>query len=62
MTKEIIKIYLETADKKALISKASETGFFGRGAISHFLSFVARNDIIFLDDNCKKMLRTLDLK
>ena len=62
MVKETIKIYLENKDKQALLSKANETGFVGRGSLSHFLSFLAQNEILFLDGNVRKLLKVLDLK
>ena len=61
MAKKDYKIYLEEADYKKLIQKALECGYSGRGALSHFLSYVAQNQIVFLDENCKKMLKSLSL-
>ena len=62
MTKQAYKIYLEDSDYRKLIIKAGETGFSGRGSVSHFLKFLANNEVIFLDENCKKMLRAMQLK
>ena len=62
MVKKTIKIYLEEVDEKAFKQKAETTGFTGRGAISHFIEKICKEPILFLDENTKLMLRTLDLK
>ena len=59
--KHAYKIYLETEDYKFLIEKAKQCSFSGRGALSYFLSFIAKNEILFLDQNLKKMLKALNL-
>jgi len=60
--KKAIKIYLEPSDEIGLKHKAEECGFIGRGAVSHFIEKVAKEPILFLDENTKLMLRTLDLR
>ncbi len=57
--KEPVKIYLDSETKKKLLKKANETGFKGRGALTHFIEKIAREDICFLDDNLRKMLKAL---
>ena len=57
--KEPVKIYLDSEMKKRLMQKANETGFYGRGSLTKFIEKIAIEDICFLDDNLKKMLKTL---
>lgn len=57
--KQPIKIYLDSETKKRLIKKANETGFEGRGALTKFVEKIAVEDICFLDDNLRKMLKAL---
>ncbi len=57
--KQPIKIYLDSETKRKLMQKADETGFTGRGAITKFIEKIAAEDVCFLDDNLKKMLKTL---
>jgi len=57
--KQTIKIYLTPEEKKQLESKAIQCGFTGRGSVSHFISKIANEDICFLDQNLKKMLKIL---
>ncbi len=45
--------------QRRLLQKASETGFNGRGALTKFMEKVASEDVCFLDDNLRKMLRAL---
>lgn len=45
--------------QRRLLQKASETGFNGRGALTKFIEKVASEDVCFLDDNLRKMLRAL---
>ena len=59
MVKEIIKIYIEREDKRRLLQKAEEMGFVNRGSLNLFMTFIARNDVLLLDNNCKKMLKAL---
>jgi len=61
MAKKDFKIYLEESDYQKLIQKAQECGYSGRGALSHFLTYLAQNKIIFLDKNVKAILKALDL-
>lgn len=57
--KQPIKIYLDSETKKYLVEKAGETGFTGRGALTKFIEKIATEDICFLDENLKKMLKLL---
>ena len=57
--KQSIKIYLDSETKKKLIDKANETGFYGRGSLTKFIEKIAIEDICFLDENLRKMLKTL---
>ena len=57
--KEPTKIYLDSGIKRKLIKKANETGFYGRGALTKFIEKIASEDICFLDENLRKMLRML---
>ena len=57
--KRPIKVYLDSETQKKLLKKANETGFNGRGALTKFMEKVAVEDICFLDDNLRKMLKAL---
>ncbi len=57
--KQPIKVYLDSETKKKLMQKANETGFSGRGAVTRFVEKIAIEDICFLDENLRKMLRAL---
>jgi hypothetical protein len=57
--KQPIKVYLNSETKKKLIQKANETGFIGRGALTKFMEKIAAEDICFLDENLRKMLKAL---
>lgn len=57
--KQPIKVYLDSETRKRLIQKANETGFNGRGATTKFIEKIAMEDICFLDENLRKMLRVL---
>jgi hypothetical protein len=57
--KQPIKVYLDSETKRKLMLKAGETGFTGRGAMTRFIEKIAAEDICFLDDNLRKMLKTL---
>ena len=57
--KQPIKVYLDSETRKKLIQKANETGFNGRGAVTKFIEKIAVEDICFLDENLRKMLRAL---
>ena len=39
--KEPVKIYLNSETKKKLMQKASETGFYGRGALTKFIEKIS---------------------
>lgn len=57
--KEPVKIYLDSETKKKLMQKVSETGFSGRGAVTKFIEKIAAEDICFLDENLRKMLKVI---
>ena len=57
--KRPVKIYLDSETQKKLLKKANETGFNGRGALTKFVEKIAVEDICFLDDNLRKMLKAL---
>jgi len=57
--KQPIKIYLDSETKKKLLQKVDETGFSGRGALTKFVEKIASEDICFLDENLRKMLKTI---
>ena len=57
--KQPIKIYLDSETRKKLLQKAGETGFSGRGALTRFVEKIAAEDICFLDENLRKMLKAL---
>ncbi len=57
--KQPIKIYLSSETKKKLLQKANETGFYDRGALTKFIEKIATEDICFLDENLRKMLKVL---
>lgn len=58
--KQTIKIYLNSEQKKQLLLKAQQSGFVGRGAITKFIEKICSEDVCFLDDNLKKMLKALN--
>jgi len=62
MTIQTYKFYLEPEDFAKLKSKAESSGFSGRGAISHFLAKVAREELAFLDNNLKSVLSLLKVE
>ena len=57
--KQPIKVYLDSETQKRLLKKVTETGFYGRGALTKFIEKIAAEDICFLDDNLRKMLSAL---
>ncbi|MEX0932972.1 MAG: hypothetical protein WDZ77_02645 [Candidatus Pacearchaeota archaeon] len=57
--KEPVKLYLDAEMKKKLLKKANETGFYGRGALTKLIEKIALEDVCFLDDNLRKMLKVL---
>ncbi len=57
--KEPIKVYLDSDTRRKLMLKANETGFYGRGAVTRFIEKIAIEDVCFLDDNLRKMLKAL---
>ena len=57
--KQPIKVYLDSETKRKLLQKASDTGFNGRGAVTKFIEKIASEDLCFLDENVRKMLKAL---
>ncbi len=57
--KQPVKIYLDSDTKRKLLQKVDETGFSGRGALTKFIEKIAAEDICFLDENVRKMLKVL---
>jgi len=57
--KQPVKIYLDSETKRRLLQKVTETGFSGRGALTRFVEKIAVEDICFLDENLRKMLKAL---
>ncbi len=57
--KKSYKYYITQDDQKKLLSKAKDSGFVGRGAISLFLTKIATEPIVFLDANAKVILSVL---
>jgi len=57
--KQPVKIYLDSDTKRKLLQKVDETGFSGRGALTKFIEKIAVEDICFLDENVRKMLKVL---
>ena len=57
--KQPIKVYLDSETQQKLLKKANETGFYGRGSLTKFVEKIAAEDICFLDDNLRKMLKAL---
>lgn len=54
--KKEYKIFLSTEDYNRLLAKAHEAGYSGKGGLSHFLSKLANEIIIFGDANLKQFL------
>lgn len=54
MTIKEYKLYLEPDVYKKLLAKAQELGYTGRGAISHFISKIAQERLIFIDQNLRE--------
>jgi len=61
MAKKKFHIYITEKDRKKLLLKAEGLGYSGRGALSHFLNYIANQPLIFVDQNVKIMLKALDL-
>jgi len=57
--KLIHKLCLEPEDFKKLKEKAAKSGFNGRGAVSHYITKICKEDICFLDENVKALLQTI---
>ena len=55
--KKEVKIYLTPKTKKALLGKAEELGFSGRGALSRWLDTIATSKVLFLNENTQNILK-----
>jgi len=55
--KQAKKFYLEEKDLESLKEKAKNQGFKGRGMLSKYIRKVARENIVFLDQNTKSVLK-----
>lgn len=62
ITKKAIRIYLFPSDEKRLREKALNSGYEGRGALSHYLEKLAREDIVFLSTDVKTILKLIKSK
>jgi hypothetical protein len=62
MVKKEIKIYLEEEELKSLNERAKQKGFSGRGCLSHYISLIANNQIIFASDDVKAIVGLLNIK
>ncbi len=60
--KKTIKVYLNEEELKLLKFKAEQMKIGERAWLSKFLEKIAKEDLIFVDDNVKKVLRLMDLK
>jgi hypothetical protein len=56
------KVYLDNETLNRLKNQAEALGFVGRGWLTHYLEKLSKEDIVFLDQNVRKILRTLNLK
>ena len=60
--KHPIKIYLEQVDIIRLKEKASQSGYNGKGSLSHYITKIARQPIVFLDENVMELIKSLKVK
>ena len=60
--KQTIKIYLEQEDVKKLKQKALDSGFDGKGAVSHYIEKISREPVVFVDKNLKSALKLFAIK
>ena len=51
------KCYLTPSEKKKIIEKARAVGLTGKGSFSHFISKVANEPVVFVDENLKTLLK-----
>ena len=59
MRKHEFKLYIEDKDLERLKDKAKSIGLEGRGAISAYITKIAREPIAFLDDNVLAVLKAI---
>lgn len=58
--KRIYKLVIEEQDLNRLKDKANHMGFVGRGAVGHYIIKIARESVVFLDDNVKAVFKALN--
>jgi len=58
--KQSIKIYLEEEDYKKLKTKAEALGFIGKGSVSHYIEKIAREPVVFIDENSKAIFKLMN--
>lgn len=54
--KKEIKIFLDDTDLKLLKEKSENAGFKGRGAISHYISYLVKSNLLIVDSVSLKNL------
>lgn len=54
--KKEIKIWLEEAELKRLKQKALDSGFVGKGFLSHYISKISNESIAFIPPNVRVIL------
>lgn len=57
-----IKVYLDEKEIQNLKLKAEQLGFVGRGWLSQFIRRIAREPIVFIDENVKAVTSLFSLK
>jgi len=55
--KQTIKIYLESKDIDKLKQKANACGFNGRGCLSYYITKIANEPIVFLNQEIIKLMK-----
>ena len=60
--KHQIKIYLEPFELEGVKRAAAQVGLTGRGSLSRFIAKTGTEQIIFLDENTRKILGLFNLK
>ena len=57
--KHTLKVYLDTETESKLKRQAEEVGINGRAWLTHYIELIAKENICFLDNNLKKVLKAL---
>ena len=57
-----IKVYLDEKEIQNLKLKAEQLGFTGRGWLSQFIRRIAREPIVFIDENVKAVTSLFSLR